>query len=376
MKKSVLTLAALGMSSLGSQAFAQSSVTLYGVIDDAIQYTHNVSGQSTKISLSSGVMSGSRWGLIGSEDLGSGLKAVFRLENGFNVNTGGLNQGGREFGRQAYVGVSGARWGTFTMGRQYDALRDLVQPMQGDNYYEFFTSPGDIDDADNSLRFNNSVKWASPIWSGLQAIATYSFGGVAGSVGSGQSYSGALAYNNGPLGLAAGYMHIDNGNASLSSRGTTSSDSIFATSVNKAYSTANSINIMRAGAKYVVGPVTLGGYYSFSEYVADAASTFRGNERYNNGSVYALWQVSAPVFIELGYTYLKSSGNSSATYHQATLAADYLLSKRTDVYGSAGWGHAAGSNGAGNAQAVIGPSNIDSGKNTQALVLVGVRHRF
>ncbi|KVD71088.1 porin [Burkholderia ubonensis] len=372
----ILSAVALGAAGPACHAYAQSTVTLYGVIDDAIQYTHNVAGKSTKLGLTSGVMSGSRWGLLGAEDLGGGFKAVFRLENGFNVNTGGLNQGGREFGRQAYVGVASSRWGTVTLGRQYDALRDLVQPVQGDNYLEYFTSPGDVDDADNSLRFNNTVKWASPVWSGLQAVATYSFGGVAGSVASGQSYSGALAYNAGPFGAAAGYMHIDNGNASLSTRGASSADSIFATSVNKAYASARAINILRAGAKYAVGPVTLGGYYSFSEYVADGSSSFKGSERYNNGSVYALWQVSVPLVAEVGYNYLKSSGHSSATYHQVTAAVDYALSKRTDLYASVGYGHASGSNGAGSAQAVIGPSDIDAGKRTQELALVGIRHRF
>lgn len=80
-------------------AFAQTSVTLYGVIDEGFDYTNNVLG-SHNYALQSGLAQGSRWGLKGAEDLGGGLRAIFQLENGFNVNNGRLLQGGLEFGRQ------------------------------------------------------------------------------------------------------------------------------------------------------------------------------------------------------------------------------------------------------------------------------------
>ena len=80
-------------------ASAQSSVTLYGLIDSGITYTNNVGG-SGRVALASGNISGSRFGLRGTEDLGGGLKAVFVIENGFNVNNGTLGQGGRMFGQQ------------------------------------------------------------------------------------------------------------------------------------------------------------------------------------------------------------------------------------------------------------------------------------
>jgi predicted porin len=357
-------------------AYAQSSVTLYGILDNAIQYVHNAGGHSTKIGLVSGTLSGSRWGLRGSEDLGGDLQAIFRLENGFNVDSGTASQGGRLFGRQAYVGLSSKTWGTVTLGRQYDALLDLVQPVQGDNYLEYFTSPGDVDDADNSVRFSNTVKWTSPDWSGFKSVVTYSLGGVAGSVGSGQSYSGALSYSIGSFMAAAGYLHIDNGNAELSARGTSSADSIFLSSVNRAYSSARSINITRAGAKYGIGQVTVGGYYSFSQYVPDGSSSFRTSERYHNGSIYALWYVTPSFLTEIGYNYLHSQGDSSATYHQGTIAAQYLFSKRTDIYGFVGINQASGKNGLGNAQAVFGAADIDAGKNRQLMALIGIRHKF
>ncbi len=107
---------------------AQSSVTRYGLIDEGFNYTSNVGGHSN-YQLESGFAQGSRWGLKGTEDLGGGLKAVFQLENGFDVNSGNLGQGSRMFGRQANVGLSSDRFGTVTVGRQYDSVVDYFAPF-------------------------------------------------------------------------------------------------------------------------------------------------------------------------------------------------------------------------------------------------------
>ncbi|OXC71771.1 porin [Caballeronia sordidicola] len=375
MKKQVLATIVTGAVGACSQAFAQSSVTLYGAIDNSIQYTHNDDGYASQVKLQSGQFSVSKWGLRGSEDLGNGLKTVFVLENGFNANTGSMSKG-LLFGRKAFVGLKSDNLGTLTVGRQYDALADLVFSIQGNAYLYYFTAPGDVDNADGSIHVSNSIKWTSPNWSGFQAVSMYSFGGVAGSTGSGQSYSGALAYQRGPLKLAAGYFHSDNGNPTLSTRGTTSAGGNFISVVNSAYSSASAINIARAGASYVIGPVTIGGYYSYSEYIADGASTFRNAERFSNGSVYALWQATPYAQMQVGYDYLKSHGDSAATYNQVTLAGDYSLSKRTDLYASFGYGHASGKNGFGSAQAVISDTYADAGGSTQEIVMLGIRHRF
>src|SRR5690348_3984282 len=95
-----------------SASHAQSAVTLYGVIDTGVEYVTNVGPQKSSVvrmpTLTASLPS--LWGLRGKEDLGGGLSAVFVLESGFAPAQGTLNQGGRLFGRQAYVGLSG-RWG-------------------------------------------------------------------------------------------------------------------------------------------------------------------------------------------------------------------------------------------------------------------------
>ncbi len=190
-------------------------------------------------------------------------------------------------------------------------------------------------------------------------------------MGSGQTYSGAVSYGNARYRWPRSRLHIDNGSAALSSRGTTSADSIFKRSVNNAYASSRSIDITRAGGNYVHGDLTVGGYYSFSQYSPDACSTFRKSEKYHNGEVYVLWQLTAALQAEIGYDYMKSYGDSSAKQNQFALGVDYFLSKRTDVYGVA-----SGQSGAGAAPTMIGSNNVDSGSNKQAQVVVGMHHRF
>jgi len=143
----------------------------------------------------------------GKQDLGGGMSALFNLQNGFNVNTGKMSSALLVW-RKAYVGWTGG-FDTVTAGRQ----QDLVLPVQGDNFLEYFTALGDVDNADGSVRNSSAVKWVSPSWGGLQVAAMYGFGGVAGSVGAGQAYNAALSYTARQLTVAAGYTHLDNGNA-------------------------------------------------------------------------------------------------------------------------------------------------------------------
>ncbi|MHB9835091.1 porin [Paraburkholderia terrae] len=303
------------------------------------------------------------------------MLAIFQVENGFDGTNGALATPGRIFSRQAFVGIS-SPYGTVTLGRQYDPLTDLEQIVTADVYSGSFATPGDIDNYDSSARFNNAVKWVSPSWAGVTAEVMYALGGVAGSTGSGQTWSAALGYQSASFSVGGGYLHIDNGNATLGNRGTSSSDSVFNSPVNAAYSSARTVNITRVGANYVLGSLTLGAAYSYSQYTADAASTYSGSEKYHNGSVFAQYQITPAFLVIAGYNYTRALGDSSAKYHQVNIGTDYNLSKRTDVYALAGYQHALGQNGQGPAEASIGSLGIASGKSTQELIAVGLRHKF
>jgi predicted porin len=169
-KRSILCCAALALPATAS--YAQSQVTLYGVIDEGIMYQSNSGGPSggKRIFLESlsGLM-GSRWGLTGSEDLGGGLHAIFTLESGVNLNNGTAAQGGAQFGRQAFVGLSSDRFGNVTFGRQYDMVFYFPAPLTGSNLLggDYATHPGDVDNAGNGLRVNNTVRYMSQSYHGL-----------------------------------------------------------------------------------------------------------------------------------------------------------------------------------------------------------------
>jgi predicted porin len=395
MKRIALSTLSLALLSVTGVAHAQSSVTLYGLIDESIQYAHNTVDASNRnanqVGMVGGNLQGDRWGLKGTEDLGGGLKAIFQLENGFDINTGKLGQGGRMFGRQAFVGLTGDQWGTVTLGRQYDPLVDMIQPLTADNYFgSTFATPGDLDNNDNSSRTNNAIKYTSPVWGGFQFEGMYALGGVAGQTGSGQTWSGAATYATGPFSVAAGYFRADNGNTLASRLGGTppapgwngsTSDGTFDNQINGAYASARSIGIASVAAQYVAGPFTANLRYSNAQYKPDANSGFGATEKYNIIGAYLGYQATPAMLVGVGYIYTKANGDSSATYHQVSLGADYSLSKRTDIYLVGAYQHANGQqrDGAGDlisAGAAIGSYSYNSASSSQELVSLGIRHKF
>ncbi|MFP3611806.1 porin [Paraburkholderia sp. SIMBA_050] len=393
MKRLALSTLSLALLSVTGVAHAQSSVTLYGLIDESIQYAHNTvdaSGKnSNQVGLVGGNLQGNRFGLKGTEDLGGGLKAIFQLENGFDINSGRLGQGGKMFGRQAYVGLTNDSFGTVTLGRQYDPVVDLVQPLTADNYFgSTFTTPGDVDNNDNSSRTNSAVKYTSPVWGGFQFEGMYAFGGVAGQTGSGQTWSGAATFATGPFSVAAGYFRANNGNtlASRTVAGTpgwngSTSDGTFDNQINGAYAAAKSIGIASVAAQYVAGPFTANVRYSNAQYKPDANSGFGSTEKFHVIGAYLGYQATPAILVGVGYTYTKANGDSSATYHQASIGGDYNLSKRTDIYLVGAYQHASGQQRASdgtlvNAGAAIGSYGYNSATSSQEIVSLGIRHKF
>ncbi|KWA10537.1 porin [Burkholderia territorii] len=386
MKKLALSTLSLALLGAASAAHAQSSVTLYGVIDTSIAYVHGNDGQANNMwQMLSGNLQGSRWGLKGTEDLGGGLKAIFQIENGFNPGTGKLSAANTIFNRQAFVGLQSDRYGTLTLGRQYDPVVDLVQGVTADNYFgSFFATPGDVDNNDNSLRVSNAVKYTSAVYAGFQFEAMYGLSGIAGKPGQGQTWSAAAAYNNGPIGIAAGYFYANNPSpttgATRSGWGSTTSDNIIDGPINSGYVTAKSIGIAQVAGQYAIGPVTLGLGYSNAQYKPDAYSGFTSTEKYNTGRGFVTYQVTPPLLLGLGYSYTKASGDTDAKYHQVSLGADYSLSKRTDVYLVGAYQHASGTQRVNatttqDAQASIGSYGY-AGTKSQEMVALGLRHKF
>ncbi|KVG23664.1 porin [Burkholderia ubonensis] len=344
-------------------AHAQSSVTLYGVIDDGLTYVSNVGG-SHVYKLDDGVSQGSRFGLKGNEDLGGGWKSLFALESGFNPNTGALRQGGLMFGRLAYVGVSSTSFGTLTFGRQYDQMTTtLLKFHSGITTTGIYSlNPGDQDRISGEW-LDNMITYASPEFAGVKFNAQYSFNSQSSpTTNYGHAYSLSVSYAHGPFSFGAATTDIHDYFFSPGSSLGVSSFFGHALALPSTNVTMREFRTAGLGAGWDFGKVYLSGVYS--------------NTRFDNGvsaetlqslNAAARYTLAPNLLAGAGYTYSKLGGNK---WNEVGLTLDYLLSKRTDVYASANYEKASG--GAKAALVTIGPS----GNDKQLAVRVGMRHRF
>ncbi|BAN27012.1 porin Gram-negative type (plasmid) [Caballeronia insecticola] len=362
---------------------AQSSVTLYGVLDEGFDFTTNVASNRV-YELTSGYASGSRWGMRGVEDLGAGTKAVFQLESGVNLSNGAAGQGGRMFGRQAYVGLSNDRLGSVKLGRQYDSVVDYLAPTTANGNWGGYllAHPFDNDNTDNSFRVNNTVKYASPNIDGLQFGGTYSFSNDT-SFANNRQYSAGASYANGGLLLGAAYLRADG--TGLNANG--------AIATNDASFIAQRMQIFGAGVNYTFGRATAGFAYTNSSYrdpvtngyigvpLASAGNTLK-NLKYQNFEVNGKYQFTPAFFIGAQYvysieTYDSTAGTVRPRIHSAGLMADYFISKRTDFYVQGAYQKITGSSTDSVMDQAFVPGTQGLSSNSQQFVArVAMRHAF
>ncbi|WP_234774974.1 porin [Paraburkholderia tropica] len=382
MKKTLMVAALTGV--FATAAHAQSSVTLYGLIDAGVTYANNSGGHSLW-KASSGTVNGSRWGLRGSEYLGGGLKAIFTLESGFNIMNGAAGQSSRMFGRQAFVGLASNQFGAVTLGRQYDSVVDYLAPLSntGTQYGGTIAAhPYDNDNLNNSIRFNNTIKYSSVNYAGFKFGGTYSFSNST-EFANNRAYSFGASYNWGGLNVAAGYLQLNNDVNNLQQAATNSGaqtgEYTFAAGRQRTFG---------GGVNYTFGPATAGFVYTQTQlgnavgisatqsghnggigFGADSArfQNFEGNVRY---------ALTPALSLAGAYTYTRASfgGGVNPNYNTVALQSDYALSKRTDVYLQGDWQHVSDtSTGVG---AYLNGLGSASTRQDQIAVTVGMRHRF
>jgi predicted porin len=183
MKKAVVIAlgAAFGAAFGAGGAQAQSQVTVYGIVDVALAHMNNADAAGHSVTREPSLTGSlpSRIGFRGSEDLGGGLSAVFNLESGFNPDVGVLGQGGRLFGRQAWVGLRGS-WGTLQLGRILNMtyLATTKSDVLGPNLF----SINSIDLYLPNARSDNAIGYLGN-FNGLTVGATWSFGRDASAAG-------------------------------------------------------------------------------------------------------------------------------------------------------------------------------------------------
>ncbi|VCU71994.1 Outer membrane porin protein precursor [Pigmentiphaga humi] len=323
MKKTLLATALLA--GFAGAAHAQSSVTLYGLVDAGFNWSKE-DGRTRK-GIDSGLMSQSRFGMRGSEDLGNGLKAIFTLENGFTTDTG-TETHGRLFGRYAFVGLESAQAGRLTLGRTTNLAFMWAAGIA--NPFGLSFSSASIGSTfaynDNVMgggRVNNSVYYYSPSFAGFQAAVGYSFNAFApiGGTDSELPESGrnnrmidaGVKYDNGPLKGVLTYQQVES-----------------------PVSGSNTFRNLTAGLSYDFGVAAVYAGYARAQNITtgylnnyNRVVVAPGTTPFTKDNAYTLG-VSAPV----------GPGKIYAAYQKATkskvdgwaVGYTYDLSKRTNLY--------------------------------------------
>ncbi|CAM2157697.1 Porin [Pararobbsia alpina] len=358
MKKVVLTTSLLA---IAAAAQAQSSVTLYGRIDNGIQY-ENGSPQGHKIAAESGDWGCSWFGMQGSEDIGGGTAVIFQLEGQLNTQNG--TSSGALFGRHATVGLTNENYGTFKLGNlgagelQQDSWALDPQLMQR---YAIST----LTHGRNWPGIANGFEYTSPKWFGLTLKGQYDLSNNtnwnSGVLPAGQGRSDAIEaiYATGPLEVRVIYDEL------RSTQG----------NFNNLYAASRSI---MGGGTYTLGPVKLwAGYQHLNAPQASDASVF-GTDAVSAANLPggvsaptsadhewggAAWQVT-PAATITGAVYHTNvnHGNGNATMY--TLAATYNLSKRTFLYTEAAYLHNSSTSNIDLGNDSWGPNNYNGANNT------------
>ncbi len=387
MTNTALTLAMLGAGC--GTALAQTSVTLYGVADADVEFANHVGvaptpannfnpGPGNKVyRMNSGGLSGSRWGLRGTEDLGGGLSSIFVLESGFNQDAGTSQQGGRLFGRSAYVGLASKDFGQVALGRQYTSLFDVmanfVPALYATSYEPSATLLGP------NYREDNTVKYKG-VFGPLSASAHWSFGtglavpqtspllpaGGGGGEVPGQfrrdsAYGVGLSYIANGLGIAAGYDQFN---------------PTFGTG------TGTFKNAAIAGS-YAFGNAKVMGGYRWGQNRGANGSLVKRDDYYWIGGQYQ-FTPALGLIAEFAYDDIKNLfGNKSIPNPwQINLIGTYSFSKRTDLYLTAAYSKNAGlgldslANGFANSLALGNSYTLGRGESNMLGIGLGVRHKF
>lgn len=382
MRKGVFVVAAL----LSSSAMAQ-SVTLYGTMDLGIAYTNNAGGHSAW-QTQSGYVYPSMWGLSGKEDLGGGNTAIFTIESGFNAfNGNSLGNGSQIFSRQSFVGLSNDRLGTFSVGRQYDPMIDMVAVLTANGSFggTAFAHPYDFDNTNWTFRINNSVKYKSPKISGVQVEGIYGFSNQPGGFSDNRAYGAGVSYDGGSISFASAYFQSNNAGgtstgAMPASGFPTYTNGNFVSSRQRTFGTA---------LKYSIGSLSVGAAYTRSWIDNPVACLYAGTFSPDLKSLrFETFELNARYFFTptwyaaamYAYTDARYSAQSQVSkphWNQEALMTGYYLSKRTQVYVQAAFVNLSGGvRGTPFATADLLASAGPSSGKTQFIARVGISHAF
>lgn len=398
-QQATMTLAAAAALLASGSVSAQSSVTLYGIVDTGIGYLSNqapslgaTTGGKSVVKMLEGVWGGERFGLTGSEDLGGGTKAIFKLEEGFNIDNGSMGKTGLAFNRASWVGLDNAQYGTFTAGRQYTPYYTLLSPYSPTNWLTgaFGSHPGDLDALDTDYRVNNGLVYTSPSFGGFKVSGMYALGGVAGSFNAGSTWSVAAQYLMGPAGIAVGFARFNNatnggGAWSASSTAYSGTGEQGVSSITNGYQNAAAQQRFAVTGGYKFSPQwDVSATYSNVQYLPGIASGFTDKAIFNTGGVVLHYRPVSAWDLAAGYSYTCATTangiHDAASYQQFNLTQLYNVSKRTRLYLLEAYQRASGQTLATNGRAVGATASIGeqsaSSSRSQFAATLGINHQF
>lgn len=344
------------LSAISGAAFAQSSVTLYGVVDLGLMSSKATIGTATykQTAMSNGVQSGGRIGFKGTEDLGGGLKANFVVENGITPDDSTTAFGTSN--RQSFVNLEGG-FGTVALGRQYT----LHHSNQGaGDMVGNISLAGYLGSMDSLVRQSNAVTYTSPSFSGVTVAAQMGFGETitSGSTEKANDQTALrVAYASGPLTAGLAYETVKNG--------TTSATKFLGQEVMEAM-TYGKRKTMNISATYDLGMAKIGFVNNNTKFdnmatvaTADVASVAVGNTKWAANTL----SVAAPfgavtAFASFGAGKVTAADGSTSKSSAYQLGASYALSKRTNMY------------------AFTGQTKLKDVDAKLGQTVVGVRHQF
>jgi predicted porin len=294
-------------------------------------------------------------------------------------------EGGRMFGRQAYVGLAHADVGTLTFGRQYDSLVEYLAPLTANgNWGGFlFEHPYDNDNTDNSFRLNNAVQFNSASFGGFRVGATYAFSNSPGQISTNNAQSIGASYTVGGLTLGTAYLNVTNPGANALGA-VTSDDAGFVAARHRVYG---------AGINYLIDQLTVGFVYTHTDLKDPTSYSYisgvivppgqhAASLTFDNFEVNVNWTVTPALMLGAMYDYTQakldaSAGSYRPKYHTLGMMLDYIVSKRTDLYAQAVYQRATGTNsGTSLDVAYAGGADDSSSTARQFVGRVGVRHKF
>lgn len=383
MKKSLIALAAVAAS---GAAFAQSSVTLFGIVDTGIGYVSNANAAGdNKYGVYNSGNSTSRLGFRGTEDLGNGLKAGFWLEGEIFADNGGS---GLNFQRRSTLQLEGG-FGELRIGR--DQVAGYNKPSSYDvfgqtgigqfmgwsdwmgagtantlNGLGYTNAAATITAEAAGVRSDNLISYYTPNFSGFKAGLSYGFDEkTSGQYKSGQYFGGHVAYDNGPLSVTLG---ADQRKLS----GTVTASAVPALGLPAISESANGKKqMLTLGASYNFGVAKLSGLAQQAKYKYEGGGV---SDKFNSYAVGVSAPVGAAGVVKAQYALYDQKALDTKA-HQFSVGYDHNLSKRTAVYGIVSFlKNKEGSNMALNSKNLnnAGPG---AGEN-QTGVQVGIRHAF